>query len=164
MTNSKNLLIGAGILVAMVSTMLLVDLFQRRQLAAGSPEQPPGAIPIYLDDELISQFTPTDLDLLEMASFVDLEEGKTQEGWLLADVLLLHLDPSILSPEDIITVSSNSKTVDLSWSQVSDQTNLILFDLSGRGSLKLVSAQVEGFQTRDKWIQDVTRIEISTME
>jgi hypothetical protein len=35
----------------------------------------------------------------------------------------------------------------------------VLFDLSGRGTLKLVS-KLEGLDTRDTWVQDVDRIEV----
>jgi hypothetical protein len=36
---------------------------------------------------------------------------------------------------------------------------MIMFDLSGRGTLKLVS-KMPGFDIRDVWIQDVDKIEI----
>ena len=40
-----------------------------------------------------------------------------------------------------------------------NRIGMVMFDLSGRGTLKLVS-MLDGFDTRDDWIQDVDRIEI----
>jgi hypothetical protein len=38
---------------------------------------------------------------------------------------------------------------------------MVMFDLSGRGTLKLVST-LPGFDNRDSWIQDVDKIEVET--
>ncbi len=45
---------------------------------------------------LMAGFLPADLEKLELVSFVDAEEGKTQDGWLLRDILLLYLEPEQL--------------------------------------------------------------------
>jgi hypothetical protein len=37
---------------------------------------------------------------------------------------------------------------------------MVMFDLSGRGTLKLVSKTLENFSTRDEWVQDVDKIEV----
>ena len=39
--------------------------------------------------------------------------------------------------------------------------SMVMFDLSNKGTLKLVST-MEGFDTRNSWIQDVDKVEIST--
>jgi hypothetical protein len=36
---------------------------------------------------------------------------------------------------------------------------MVMFDLSGRGTLKLIS-KVERLDVRDEWIQDVDKIEV----
>jgi hypothetical protein len=146
----------------LISIVLGVDYLQRQRAASQLPEEmPPGAIPIYVDGEFNSSFMPDDLDQLESASFVDAEEGKTQEGWLLKDVILLHVEEGNLRDETQITVSSSSreKTKSLTWLEVENLENMVMFDLSGRGTLKLVS-KIPGFDLRDQWVQDVDKIEI----
>jgi hypothetical protein len=130
---------------------------------ADSLEVPEGSIPITLNGELVASFTPADLDHLGMMSFVEAEEGKTEEGWLLRDVVLLHMKEGALSAETVIIVSSDSrdKSAQLTWEEVRDVENMVLFDLSGRGTLKLVS-RLEKLDTRAEWVQDVEKIEIVT--
>ena len=38
---------------------------------------------------------------------------------------------------------------------------MVMFDLSGRGTLKLVS-KLEKLDVRDEWVQDTDKIEITT--
>jgi hypothetical protein len=68
-----------------------------------------------------------------------------------------------LKPDSAITVSSSvrDKSAQLTWAEVEDPANWVLFDLSNRGTLKLVSV-LESLDTRDEWVQDVDRIEIAT--
>jgi hypothetical protein len=116
-----------------------------------------------VDGTFVASFLPTDLDQLKTASFVDAEEGKTQDGWLLRDVLMLYLGEDNLQDRSEVTVSSSSrkKAQTLSWAEIEKQENMVMFDLAGRGTLKLVS-KIPGFDIRDSWIQDVDRIEIAT--
>ena len=166
MNQTKRILVGVVILVVVLGAVLGIDALQRRRAAApaggGELDLAAGSIPIYVDGELVAGFTPDDLEDLEQASFVDDEEGKTQEGWMLRDVLLLHVDEGALKPGTSIAVSSTSreKSVQLTWAEVDDVDNMVMFDLSGRGTLKLVS-KMEGFDTRDDWVQDVDKIEIA---
>jgi hypothetical protein len=55
--------------------------------------------------------------------------------------------------------SSREKSQTLTWAEVRDPGNNVLFDLSGRGTLKLVST-IPGFDIRDSWVQDVDKIEV----
>jgi hypothetical protein len=98
---------------------------------------------------------------LDEMSFIDSEEGKQQKGWLLRDILLLHLDPESLGPEARVTVRSSSrdKSVELNWAEVEDEDNMVMLDLSNKGTLKLVSL-LERLDTREEWIQDVDGIEL----
>jgi len=122
---------------------------------------PAGSIPIYRDGELVGGFSPTDLGKLEKVSFTDAAEGKLQDGWLLRDVLLLYLPAAQLQPNTPIIVSSSSrgKSTQLNWSEIQEQANMVMFDLSNRGTLKLVSL-LPKLDMRDEWVQDVDRIEI----
>ncbi|MGC9333502.1 MAG: hypothetical protein ACP5JJ_05095 [Anaerolineae bacterium] len=166
MSQKTRILIAVLVLILLVGAILGVEALRRRSarqagLATGEPTLTPGSIPIYVEGKLQSSFSPPDLEALEQASFVDDEEGKTQEGWLLRDVLLLHVKQKQLDPETVIVVSSTSrdKSAELTWAEVDDPANWVMFDLAGRGTLKLVSV-LERLDTRDEWVQDVDRIEI----
>jgi hypothetical protein len=157
MNQKTRILVGIVILIAVVGIVLGVDSLQRKRTG---DEIPAGSIPIYVDGEFIASFIPDDLDQIDGASFVDDEEGKTQEGWLLVDILLLYLDDVIdAHAEVVVSSSSREKDVTLIYAQVADVENMVMFDLSGRGTLKLVS-KIPGFDTRDDWVQDVDKIEI----
>jgi hypothetical protein len=79
----------------------------------------------------------------------------------LRDVLLLHVKASKLKPETrvVVTSTSRNKSAELAWAEVDDPANWVMFDLSGRGTLKLVSV-LERLDVRDEWVQDVDKIEI----
>ena len=167
MTRTKRIVIALLIVIVLVGAVLLIDALRRGRSATpaaeGEPTLAPGSIPIHVDGRLVGGVSPADLEGLEQASFVDAEEGKTQEGWLLRDVLLLHVDAGALGPDAQITVisSSRDKSAELTWAEVEDEANMVMFDLSGRGTVKLVS-KLEGLDTRDDWVQDVDNIEIAT--
>jgi hypothetical protein len=157
--NRTRVLIAVAVVLVVAGVVLGIDFWQRSQATTLEA----GSIPIYLDGRLAGGFLPTDLEEMEKVSFVDAEEGKTQEGWLLRDVLLLRLKESALQPDTGIVVSSSSrdKSVELTWAEVDDPANVVMFDLSGRGTLKLVST-LERLDVRDEWVQDVDKIEVST--
>jgi hypothetical protein len=101
------------------------------------------------------------LEVLEPVSFVDAEESKTQEGWLLRDVMWLHIERDAFRPDMAITVSSSSrgKSASLTWAEIEDEENAVMLDLANKGTLKLVS-RLEKLDTRDEWVQDVDRIDV----
>jgi hypothetical protein len=105
------------------------------------------------------------LQNLESVSFIDAVEQKPQDGWLLRDVILLFIDSGKLKPSYKVVVSSSSrdKSIELTWAEVQEKTNMVMFDLSNRDTLKLVSL-LEKLDTRDEWIQDVDKIEIFSSE
>jgi hypothetical protein len=158
MTQNKRIIIAVAILVVAVAVVLGVDALRRQRAV----DLEPGSIPIYFKDRFVDSFKPDDLERLAEVSFVDAEEGKTQEGWMLRDVLLLYIERDVFRDDTPISVSSSSrdKSVQLTWAQVDDTDNMVMFDLSGRGTLKLVSL-IGGFDTRDDWVQDVDKIEIA---
>ena len=161
MSFKNRLMLVLLVIVVLMGVVLGVDAFRRRRVADQAGDIPPGSIPIYVNGELAGHFSPEDLGQLEQVSFVDAEDGKTQEGWLLADVLALHLNNANLDPQAEIKVSSSSrgKSTQVRWEQVQDTDNMVMFDLSGRGTLKLVS-KLESLDTRDEWVQDTDKIEI----
>ena len=167
MTQRTRIVLAIVSLAAIVLAVLAVDAMRRREATtlapAGEPTLVPGSIPIYVDGRLVGGFQPTDLEDLQEVSFVDAEDGVAQQGWLLRDVLQLHVDTSQLEPDTRIEVSSSSrgKAAQLTWSEVEDPQNWVMFDLSNRGTLKLVSV-LEKLDVRDEWVQDTDRIEVTT--
>ena len=157
MSQRTRILIAGLIIVALVGVVLGVELL-RRHVAPEDLE--PGSIPIYVKGRFVEAFLPTDLEQLTEVSFIDAEEGKTQQGWMLRDVLLLYLTPDALRNTDItVSSSSRGKSVTLSWAEVDDVENMVMFDLASRGTFKLVS-KIPGFDIRDAWVQDVDRIDV----
>jgi len=163
MNQNRRIVLVVIVLFVLVGIVLGVDFLQRQQAASSAPDNiSPGSIPIFMEGSFAASFLPDDLNQLESASFVDAEEGKTQDGWMLRDVLLLYVNESELAADTRVTVSSSSreKAQTLRWAEIEVQENMVLFDVSGRGTLKLVS-RIPGFDIRDSWVQDVDRIEIA---
>ncbi len=164
MTQRIRVLIALGIILLLTGAVIGIETLRGKRIAEQiDASLQPGDIPVYWNGSLRAAFSPTDIESLPTASFVDAEEGKTQDGWLLKDTLLVSFKESQFSDDTRITVSSSSreKSVELTWAEVANADNMVLFDLSGRGTLKLVSL-LKGFDVRDEWVQDVDRIEIET--
>jgi hypothetical protein len=166
MSRNIRILIALAVVLVIAGLVLGVDWLQRYQAAqvlSTSTPLPPGSIPIVYNGHIVGGLIPSELEKLTMVSFVDAEEGKTQDGWLLRDVLLLYLKPEQLPDEAQITVSSSSrdKSATVSWAKVKEPSNMVMFDLSNRGTLKLVSLLPQ-LNTRNWWVQDVDKIEIVT--
>jgi hypothetical protein len=165
MTRTIRIIIALVVILVIAGLVLGVDWLQRRQavqVVRTSTPLPPGSVPIVFNGQIVAGFLPADLEKLQMVNFVDAEEGKTQDGWLLRDILLLYLKPEQLQDETQITVSSSSrdKSAMLSWAEVKEASNMVMFDLSNRGTLKLVSLLPQ-LRTRNYWIQDADRIEVN---
>ncbi len=158
MSQRVRILILVAVLVVLAGIVLGVEALRH---PSAETELEPGSIPIYVGGKLVGGFVPADLAGLEKVSFVDAEDGKTQEGWMLRDVLRLYVPPRKLQPETRVAVTSTSreKSAVLTWAEVDDPTNWVMFDLSGRGTLKLVSV-LERLDVRDEWVQDVDRIDV----
>jgi hypothetical protein len=163
MSQTKRILIGVTVLVFLGAAVWLLEVMRGQSAIPGDVQftLTPGSIPIYLNSKLVAGFAPNSLVVLEQVSFVDTEEGKPQEGWLLRDVLLVYLPEKTFNQNTLIRVSSSSrdKHVELTYPEVDDRENMVMFDLSNKGTLKLVSL-LDQLDTRDEWIQDVDRIEV----
>ncbi len=165
MKQNRRFLVALVLLAAISALVLGVDWWQRQtvwQPAGTATPLPPGSIPITLDGLLVGGFVPDDLEKLQTVSFTDAEEGKLQDGWLLRDAIVLYIPAEQLKPETqvLVTSSSRGKSAQLTWADVQDQANMVMFDLSNRGTLKLVSLLPE-LDHRDEWIQDVDKVEVT---
>ncbi len=81
------ILLLAGFLV-IIAMMFLVEYFRgKAQTTASEGNLLPGQVAIYWNGKFNLGFSGSDLDGLEEVSFKDIEEQKTQQGWLLKDVL-----------------------------------------------------------------------------
>ena len=164
MSQKMRILAGLALVVVLGGTILGLETLRGRQdlPESGKVTLTPGSVPLYLDGELVAAVVPDSLQSLESVSFVDAEEGKPQTGWMLRDVLLVYLPAESFTPETTISVISTSrdKSVVLTWAEVEAEENRVLFDLSNRGTLKLVSL-LERLDMRDEWVQDVDRIEVA---
>lgn len=163
MSQYRRYIIGLVIIISILAVVIVTDQIQRQKRAEAVSELEPGAIPIYIQGSLYAGFIPDDLDQLENVSFVDDEEGKTQDGWLLKDVLQLYIEDAEIRPNSLVVVTSSSreKSIQMTWDEITDPANMVMFDLSGRGTLKLVSQGLENLDTRDEWVQDVDKIEVT---
>jgi hypothetical protein len=160
MNRTRRVLIGVAILIVVGGALLGLEAARRQRLTDADLE--PGSIPIYVEGDLAAAFVADDRERLEQVAFQDDEEGKTQEGWMLRDVLLLHLPKESLTQGTLITVSSSSRgrSAQLTWAEVESEENMVMFDVSGRGTLKLVS-KLPRLDVRDEWVQDSDRIEVN---
>ncbi|MDO9084898.1 MAG: hypothetical protein Q7U53_01720 [Anaerolineaceae bacterium] len=164
MNQKFRVLIAVGIIILLTGAVVGLEFIRGQRVAAQiDASLQPGDIPIFWNGNLRSAFSPTDLESIPSASFVDSEEGKTQDGWLLKDILMVYFNENQFKEDTIIKVISTSreKSIELTWLEVANPENMVMFDLSGRGTLKLVSL-LERLDTRDEWIQDVDKLEIIT--
>ncbi len=165
--SQRTRIIVAVVVIALIGAGILgLESLRGRSSSGGAvgpePTVAPGAVPIYLDGKLIASFTPADLEKLTGVSFTDAAEGKLQDGWRLADVLRLHLaDPLPETAQITVSSSSREKSAQMTWAEVVEPANMVMFDLSNRGTLKLVSVMPR-LNDRDEWVQDADRIEVVT--
>ncbi len=167
MKQTLRILIAVLVLLIIALLVLGVDWQLRRtasQQTGTATPLPAGSMPVYLNGILAGGFSPADLEKLQKVSFTDAAENKLQDGWLLRDVILLYVQADQLQPETQVVVSSSSrnKAATLSWAEIENQENMVMFDLSNRGTLKLVSTALPKLDSRDEWVQDADRIEVTT--
>jgi len=168
MTQTTRILIVVGIVAVVALALAGVGVWQVLQTAPPADTPVEGMIHIYLDGTFRANTSPAEIAALPQASFQDAEEGKTQEGAWLKDVILQHVDAGALSPASEIRLqgahrqSSQAKTAAVTWAEATDEGNHVLLDVSGDGlAVKLVST-LPRLDTRDEWVQAVSRIDVVT--
>ncbi|MEA4812021.1 MAG: hypothetical protein VB108_05590 [Anaerolineaceae bacterium] len=161
MLQPKRYLFGILFIIGMVA-LVIGGEFVRAGLQTKTLGQTSGPVQFYLDGIWRSSLNEKAFQSLKKYSFKDVEEGKLQEGWMASDLILVSLDIKALPNDAILlfTSSSRGKSIALSWAEVKEPSNQILFTLSGRGTIKLASTY-EKLNQREEWIQDMDKVEIS---
>ena len=166
MSQKTRILIVVGALVLIAVVLAVYGYLAQQQTASAPPSTPqPGMIHLYVDGTFAANFSPADMKNLPAASFKDTEQGKDQGGWWLRDVIRLYVKASQLSAQSRLIVTGTRqgiKTAAVTWAQVLDPANNIALDLSGDGQSVKLASTMAGLNTRDQWIQGITRIDIQT--
>jgi hypothetical protein len=166
MSQKTRVLIVAGALALIAVVLAVYGLVAQRQTTNAPTSTPqPGMIHLYVDSTFVANVSPADMKNLSAASFKDTEQGKEQGGWWLRDVIRLYVKESRLSPQSKITVTGTrqgTKTTTVTWAQALDPANNIALDLASDGQSVKLASTMAGLNTRDQWIQGVTRIDIQT--
>lgn len=162
MSQKKRILLAVILIIVLIAAVLVLESFRAKIIAKDRDVSlNPGDIPVYMDGELLAAVNSEDLADLQMVQFTDAEQGKVQEGWLVMDIMEKYFETRHFSDslKFVISSSSRNKSIALTWDEIAEPENMVMFDLSGRGTLKLVS-KLEKLDIRDEWIQDVDKIEI----
>ena len=162
MSQSKRIILAVGLIIVLIGVVLGLESLRAKIIAKEQDVSlNPGDVPVYKDGELLAAIKSADLADLQMVQFTDAEQGKVQEGWLIMDIMDKYFKAKLFpdSLQLVFSSSSRDKSIALTWDEIADPENMVMFDLSGRGTLKLVS-KLEKLDVRDEWIQDVDRIEI----
>ena len=165
---TKRQLVVARILVVIAAALAAQGLLARPVSgpAGGVPEE--GMIHLYVDGAFRANLDPSQIMALPEASFIDEEEGKTQSGPWLKDVIALHVGErelqagSTIRTQGIRRQGGEAREAVVTWGQALDESSHLLLDIAGSGdSLKLVST-LSGLDTRDTWVQGVARLDVTT--
>lgn len=162
MSLPKRILVAVAILIVLAGVVLALDAWRGKiTVQELNAMVEAGEVPVYLNGELVAAFAAEDLSEIQQIQFTDQEEGKVQEGWLVSSIFEQYFKTRSFSDllQVTFTSSSRDKSITLTWEEINNPENMVMFDLSGRGTLKLVSV-LEKLDTRDEWIQDVDKIEV----
>jgi hypothetical protein len=166
MSTTKRVFVGIIILVLLTAGILVVESSRRggsvyRLLKEGTERFSGACIPVYSGKDLVSKFCSDNASRLSKRSFNDKAEKKLQEGWLLRDVVLLSFKKEDMKPGTRVRVSSSNRHKDavIDWKDVGNEANLVILAPTKNGTLKL-AATMPGLDTRDRWVQEVDRIEV----
>lgn len=168
MAQRTRIIIVVVILVLVAGIFAAVGLASQSQTAQAPASTPqPGMIHLYLNDTFVANVVPSDLTSLPAGSFVDKEQGKTQSGYWLRDVIRVYVKEAQLSPQSRIVISglrqgSQDKNTTITWAQALDLANNILFAPSNDGQSVKLASTMEGLATRNDWVQGITEINVKT--
>ncbi|MBU0493318.1 MAG: hypothetical protein KKA73_00550 [Chloroflexi bacterium] len=168
MTQTTRILIVVVIVVVIALALASLGIWQLLQPAPPASTPAEGMIHIYVDGAFRANTSPAEIAGLPQGAFQDAEEGKTQEGAWLKDLIARHVDVGNLSPVSEIRVqgahrqTGEARTAAVTWVEAQDEGNHVILDVSGDGlAVKLVST-LPRLDTRDEWVQAVSRIDVVT--
>ncbi len=168
MSQKTRILILVGVIILIGAVLAVIGLAAPNP-AAQAPSATPqaGMIHLYVDGNFTANIAPADLAKLPAASFVDKEQGKTQNGYWLRDVVKVYVKESALSPTSQIALSgvrggTEKKTATLTWAETLDPANNVLFSPSNDGQSVKVAGTMDKLATRDNWVQGLTQIDVKT--
>ncbi len=168
MSQKTRILIVVVILILVAAVLGAVGLASQNQVAQAPASTPqPGMIHLFVDGAFVANVTPANLKTLPASSFVDKEQGKTQSGYWLRDVIRVYVKEGQLTPQSQITVTgvrqgTEKKSATLTWAETLDSANNILFAPSNDGQTVKVASTMDRLSTRDSWIQGITEIDVKT--
>ncbi len=177
MSQRTRILLVVGALILVVAVLTVVGYVSQNQAPPSVPASAqfqaqastpqPGMIQLYADGKFVANVSPADLKNLPAASFVDKEQGKTQSGWWLRDVIRVYVQENRLTPNAQVTVTgvrkgTENKSATLTWAETLDPANNVLFSPSNDGQSVKVASTLDRLSTRDSWIQGLTQIDIQT--
>ncbi len=166
MSQKIRIMIVVAILVVIAIILGAVGFISQNQAAQAPATTPqPGMIHLYVDGAFVANALPTDTQKLPAGSFVDKEQGKTQSGYWLRDVIRLYVKEGALSPSSQLTITgvrqgTQNKSVTITWAQALNPANNVLFSPSNDGQSVKVCATMDNLANRDQWIQGLTQIDV----
>lgn len=168
MSQKTRILIVVGVLVLIAVALGVFGTISQSQTAQMPVTTPqPWMIHLYVDGAFTANLLPSEMQKLGTASFVDKEQNKTQSGYWLKDVIRAYVKESALSPTSQIIVTgvrqgTEKKSATLTWAEVLDPANNVLFSPSNDGTSVKIAASLERLSTRNDWVQGLTQIDVKT--
>lgn len=125
-----------------------------RQAAAGETA-------LHVDGAFVTGFTADSLANVNQHTFQDSEQGSTQQGWLLSDVLTALLDEPLANGASVVVSSSaRGSTIELTAAEINDAANNVILAVTNRGTFRLAST-LEQLDERSEWVADADKIEVN---
>ena len=168
MSQKLRILLVVGVLALIAISLAVFGSVAQNQIAQVPITTPqPGMIQLYVDGVFVANLLPTETQKLPAASFVDKEQGKTQSGYWLRDVIRLYVKETSLTASSQIIVTgvrqgTEKKIATLTWVETLDPANGVLFSPSNDGTSVKIAAMMERLSTRNDWVQGLTQIDVKT--
>ena len=168
MSQNVRIFIVVGVLGLIAVGLAVYGTVVQSQMPLAPLSTPqPGMIHLFVDGNFVANLIVTDMQKLPAGSFVDKEQNKTQSGFWLRDVIRLYVKEASLSPTSQVTITgirqgTEKKSATLTWAEVLDANNNVLFSPSNDGSSVKIAASMDKLATRNDWIQGLTQIDVKT--
>jgi hypothetical protein len=168
MSQTVRILIVVAVLAIIAIIFAVVGAVSQSQVAQMPVTTPqPGMVQLYVDGKFVANLLPTETQKLPAGSFVDKEQSKTQSGQWLRDVIRLYVKETSLSASSLVIITgvrqgTEKKSATLTWAEVLDPANNILYSPSNDGTSVKIAATMDKLSTRNDWVQGLTQIDVKT--